>query len=223
MDVAKNNQWSLSSRTYNALRETLILGSFAPGERLLLDPIAHSLGTSITPVREACIRLVGEQALEFKSGRFAMVPELTHSRYMQLRLIRLELEGLAAELACGRAAQSDVDELSSTHRAFVAAERSGDFAEAKRCNRAFHFRVYRLSGMEMLVSQIESLWASMGPILSLFYGMRDNDYIGAAEHDNLITAFRRGDRSAAREAIQQDIIRGGAPILRYLNEKEAAA
>ncbi|TIP92208.1 MAG: GntR family transcriptional regulator, partial [Mesorhizobium sp.] len=56
MDVAKNNQWSLSSRTYNALRETLILGSFAPGERLLLDPIAHSLGTSITPVREACIR-----------------------------------------------------------------------------------------------------------------------------------------------------------------------
>lgn len=211
---------SLSIKTYHALRETLILGEFAPGERLLLEPIAESLGTSITPVREACMRLVGEGALEFRSGRFAGVPDLTRSRYTQLRLMRLELEGLGAELACEHVTDEEVAYLEAIQEKFIAAERQSDFAAAKRANREFHFRVYRLSHLELLVSEIESLWASMGPILSLFYGTLDDKYAGSEEHLNLIDALRRRDAVAARAALEQDIIRGGHSILRYLDETD---
>ncbi|MER8670388.1 GntR family transcriptional regulator [Mesorhizobium sp. M1156] len=216
-------QGSLSARTYISLREALIAGNFRPGERLLMQDLAQRLGTSVTPVREACFRLVSEQALELRSGRFITVPELTRSRYWQVRLIRIALEGLAAELAVEHVSEKDIAKLVEIHRDFVAGETSGDADRARRANREFHFGVYRLSKMDMLIAQIESLWVSMGPILNVYYLQAENDYIGAEEHETLIEALRTRNKKVARKAIERDIVRGGMNLLRYFDEQDAAA
>lgn len=208
---------SLSLRTYLSLREALIAGNFTPGERVLMQDLADRLGTSVTPVREACFRLVSEQALELRSGRFVTVPDLSRSRYWQIRTIRIALEGLAAELAVDNASAGDIARLKEIHREFFAAEDSGDADKARHWNREFHFTVYRLSRMDMLIGQIESLWVSMGPILNVYYQQADDDYKGAEEHDVLIDAFRRKNKRAAREAIENDIVRGGARLLKYFD------
>ena len=89
---------NLSSKAYSALRGALIDGDFAPGERLVMNDIAERLGTSVTPVREACLRLVSERGLEIRSGRFLTVPELDLGRYLEIRQkMRIALEGLATE------------------------------------------------------------------------------------------------------------------------------
>ena len=41
------------------------------------------------------MRLVSERGLEVQSGRFVLVPALSLSRYLEVRTIRLALEGLA--------------------------------------------------------------------------------------------------------------------------------
>jgi GntR family colanic acid and biofilm gene transcriptional regulator len=211
---------SLSARTYIALREALIAGNFTPGERLLMQALAERLGTSVTPVREACFRLVSEQALELKSGRFVTVPELTRSRYWQVRAIRIALEGLAAELAVDNVTKEEIKRLADIHREFVRGETSGDAEKARHWNREFHFGVYRLSQMDMLIGQIESLWVSMGPILNVYYQQSENDYIGAEEHEHLMEAFRRKDKKAARKAIEKDITRGGMNLLKYFDARD---
>lgn len=210
-------QGSLSARTYLRLREALIAGSFAPGTRLLMADLAERLGTSVTPVREACFRLVSEQALELRSGRFINVPALTRSRYWQIRLIRIALEGLAAELAAEQVTDKQVEQLEKLHRRFAKSEASGDADNARIANREFHFGVYALSGMDMLTAQIESLWVSMGPILNVYYQWADNEYVGAEEHLHLLEALRRRDGKAARAAIEKDIVRGGMNLLRYFD------
>ncbi len=206
---------NLSLRTYHALREALISGRFRSGERLVMQDLAVAFGTSVTPVREACLRLVSERGLELRSGRFVVVPELTRERYLEIRAIRLVLEGLAAEKACEHATAKDVDELEKIHARFVAAERAKRREAATKANRDFHFALYQLSGMDMLVSHIESLWISMGPILNVYYTLQ-TDYVGAGEHVVLMDAMRRGDAAAARTAIQRDVERGGASILASL-------
>jgi Transcriptional regulators len=211
-------QGSLSARAYVALREALIAGNFKPGQRFVMQDLAEEMGTSVTPVREACLRLVSEQGLELKSGRFVCVPALSLSRYMEVRTIRIALEGLAAEIAAANATAEDAKHLIELHEQFDAAERAHDVAAALRHNREFHFALYRLSGMDMLIGQIESLWVSMGPILNLFYAEVKHDYLGAAEHLAVIAALRAHDGPAARTAITQDIIRGGEGIIRYLTE-----
>src|SRR5687767_2415519 len=82
MRIEPLERGSLSLRTYVALKDALIAGNFRPGQRLLMQDLAQQLGTSVTPVREACMRLVSERGLEVRSGRFVTVPNLTLARYM---------------------------------------------------------------------------------------------------------------------------------------------
>lgn len=214
---------SLSTRIYHSLKDSLIEGNYEPGQRLTMQELAEDLGTSVTPVREACLRLVSEMALELRSGRFATVPELSVDRYRQIKAIRISLESLAAELATEFATAADITTLRELHGNFVASERQANHPETRKFNREFHFHVYRLSGMPMLVAQIENLWASMGPILHVYYTEVENDYLGAEEHEALIQAFVDGDAKAAGKAIERDILRGGLDLMRYFESRGVVA
>lgn len=219
MRIEPLEQGSLSARTYVALKDALIAGNFRPGQRLLMQDLARRFGTSVTPVREACMRLVSERGLEVRSGRFVSVPDLTLSRYMEIRTIRIELEGMAAGLATKNVTDADLKALSGLQSRFEVADRAGASKEAIRLNREFHFMVYRLSRMQMLIAHIESLWISMGPILNVFYNEAVNHYVGAEAHVHLIEALRARDGRKARAAIRMDIVRGGESLLGYLTGK----
>src|SRR5688572_571258 len=212
-------QGSLSARTYVALKDALIAGNFRPGQRLLMQDLAVRFGTSVTPVREACMRIVAERGLEVRSGRFVTVPDLTVARYMEIRTIRIELEGLAAELAAKHATPADVKACTDLQTRFETADHAHDSETAIRLNRQFHFKVYGLSAMPMLISHIESLWISMGPILNVFYNEAESDYVGADAHRDVIKALRAKDGKKARAAIVMDIERGGSALLDYLTAR----
>ena len=223
MKIEPLEQGNLSARAYGALREALIAGSFGPDERIVMQDLAERLGTSVTPVREACLRLVSEQGLEIRSGRFVTVPALNLQRYLDIRVIRTALEGLAAELAAEHAEPADLDHLGSVQKRFERARLAGDSAEAIKMNRAFHFGVYRLSRIDMLIHQIETMWVSMGPILKVYHEDIVTDYLGADEHVHLIEALASHDGPAARAALVRDIVRGGEGIIRYLSALPKAA
>ena len=215
-------QGSLSARTYASLRHALISGQMKSGDRLLMQDLAEQLDTSVTPVREACLRLVSEQALELRSGRFVTVPEVTRSRYLQIRMIRIALEGMAAELAAKNANEKDIAQLQKLHSDFVTAESGGNLEKARQLNLKFHFYVYGLSEMDMLVRQIENMWLSMGPILNVDYSHTTNYYEGAEQHGRAIEALAKGDGEGAKKAIQADIEAGGLNLLKYFDENDVA-
>lgn len=220
MNIQPLEQGNLSARAYVALREGLIAGQFRPGQRLVMQDLADQLGTSVTPAREACLRLVSERGLELRSGRFVTVPALTLARYMEVRTIRLALEGLAAGLAAQNATKDDIDRLTAIQKVFEKADRAGDPELSFRYNRDFHFTVYRLSGMEMLVAHIESLWVSMGPMLTVFFKEGEHKYVGAAEHLTVIEGLREKNSEKARTAMERDLILGGEDFLRFLQGHE---
>ncbi|MEW6464006.1 GntR family transcriptional regulator [Ectopseudomonas khazarica] len=213
-------QGNLSARAYYSIREGLIAGNFKPGERLVMQDLAERLGTSVTPVREACLRLVSERGLELRSGRFAIVPTLTLSRYIEVRTIRIALEGLAAELATRHVTAESLATLETLHARFEEAEQQNDAVAAMQYNREFHFTLYRLSGMEMLTAQIEGLWVSMGPILNLFYSKGHNTYLGASAHLTLMDALREKKPAKARKAIADDILGASDSIIEFIDGRE---
>lgn len=221
--MEKLSQGSLSSRVYEVLRSALMAGDYEPGEWLKIQNLAEKLGTSVTPIREACLRLVSEQSLELRSGRFITIPDLTRDRYWQVRLIRIALETLATRFAADNATEQDISKLQALHKSFVSYEKSGDAAKARRANQQFHFYLYNLSGMELLMGQIEGMWASMGPMLNVYYRQLDHDYTGADEHEKIIDGLVSRDGEAAAAAVERDIVRGGLNLLRYFDSQEALA
>ena len=218
MTITPLNQENLSAKAYRSLREALMAGDFRPGQRLVFGDLADQFGTSVTPVREACLMLVNEKALEMRLGRSVTVPPLDRARYLEIRTIRLALEGLAAELACQSVQAADIAELNRIQKAFRHANGRHDSKAATRLNREFHFGVYRLSRLAMLIGQIESLWVCMGPILRMYHEHMTEGYVDADEHVHILDALRRKDGAASRRALEQDILRGGEGIVRYLDE-----
>ena len=65
---------SLTMKVENDLKHQLSIGALKPGARLITKNLAEQLGMSITPVREALLRLVSVNALSVAPAQAFTVP-----------------------------------------------------------------------------------------------------------------------------------------------------
>jgi DNA-binding GntR family transcriptional regulator len=209
---------SLSRQAYQQIRKALMIGQLKPGQKLSGRELAAKLGTSLTPVREALLHLVAEGVLESRTGHSITVPTLTRADYLELRDIRVEIEGLGAARAAARANLEAISRLEELHGRLVEAKLERRFDDALRWNEAFHLALSRESDMPRLVRVVESLWTQSGPFLNFLYGDPETDARTKAPHAHtlVIDALRKRDAEAARRAIADDIIAGGAGLVRRL-------
>lgn len=209
---------NLASRAYDELRASLMEGEFEPGQPLRLRVLSDMLGTSQTPIREALMQLVAERVLTFEPGRSPRVPELTLSRFLELREIRVVLEGLAARKATEHATPALIAELRGQHERLARAKAAQRFKDTLSANREFHFTLHRASGMDTLVWMIESLWVQTGPYLNFLYpsGVPAGDSVHP--HEEILAGLEVHNPDAVAAAIKRDIVEGGAPILKHLKD-----
>ncbi len=207
---------TLTDRTYQQLRSGLMAGSFHPGQKLTIRKIAAVLGISATPAHSAMSRLVSEQILEWGPNRSAVVPQLTADKVRELYVIRLALEGTAAELGAPHFDAEAIDALERTQLALVAAMDRDDYKQVLLENEEFHFALYRAAGLPMLTQMIQSVWLKLGPSLNFLYPAYSHSRKGVHHHTMAIKALRAGDAAAVRQAIESDLRDGRAELTRAL-------
>lgn len=88
-----------ADRVYHDLKRQIMLGTFKPGSSLGLTAIAEEFGTSISPVRDALQRLIGERLVEAHAGGGFAIPamnrKLVHHLYSwHGDLVRLAVKGM---------------------------------------------------------------------------------------------------------------------------------
>jgi DNA-binding GntR family transcriptional regulator len=211
---------NLGETVYARVAEALIKGRFAPDARLTIRDLAQSLGTSVTPVRDAILRLIQDEALVQKSAREVRVPIITLERYREIRQIRLKLEGLAAREAALKATAKDVDRLRDLIALNERAIATRNWTEGLELNQTFHFALADIAGMVVLRGILNRLWLQMGPLIAESYheggrAMIDN-------HHAVLAAVEKGDADASERAIIADITEGGNVILERLFSRHAA-
>ncbi|CAO3359537.1 GntR family transcriptional regulator [Azospirillum palustre] len=206
---------NLGSTIYQKLCEALMRGVFKPNDRLKIRDLAERLGTSVTPVRDAILRLVQDQALVLRSPRDIRVPMLTRAAYLEIRDIRVNLEGLAAARAAERATPAQIDQLEALLTHNEEAMAVGNTALATELNQIFHFRLAEIADMPVLGDILRRLWLQMGPLIADVYGGAGRTMID--HHYPLMDAIRRHDGPAAARAIQDDIQLASGPILERID------
>lgn len=221
--VAPVGRENLAGRVYEELRTALFEGRMRPGQRLKIRDLAGAMGVSETPVREAVVQLARERALRLEAARSITVAGLSLEGYLELRTIRLELEGLAAEAAALRAAPHEVEALEKAHAALAKAEESGEPLAANRANWAFHHTLYAAAAMPELLSIIESIWLRNGPMHAYLYPDARPSYPGRHRHLDIIEGLRARDPRATREALRADLTEGGANLVALLGRMERDA
>ena len=218
--AAHMSRQSLTSRIYESLKISLAEGDLVPGQKLTPRLICEHLGVSQTPVREAMLQLVAERSLTLNPNRSITVPELTHEKFIELRDMRVALEGLAARQAALLAQKSTVAPLVKIHTDLMRAKSAKQFADTLRLNRLFHFAVYELSQRQELIGLIASLWSRTGPYLNFLYKHSQPTVIDPHPHEALLESLASNDAAGAERAIAQDIIEGGRNILDILKDRD---
>jgi DNA-binding GntR family transcriptional regulator len=194
---------SLYDGVYARIARALSEGTLKPDDKLRIRTLSDQLGVSVTPVRDAILRLVEAHALEWRGPKDIRVPRMTARQLDEVRLIRLRLEGLAARRA---AEAGDLEGLVMLERILAeneVARAEGDVAAAVRLNRQFHFQISEAAGMPVLQGMIQSLWLRMGPLIASVYAIGGETMI--RHHYDIIRAIEAGDGDAADAAIQADI------------------
>lgn len=195
---------TVQDRVYASLRAAIMRGEVKPGQTLTIPGLAETFGTSAMPVRQALFRLAAERALTVVAGRTVGVPLLSRSRLRDLRRVRIQVEGLAAEWAAANATPALIAKLGELVDEMWKDSEAEDASGFLSRNQAFHFAVYEAAGSPALVPIIESLWLQIGPYLSLLH-RSGNYHAGNAYHQALKEALAIGDGAGARHALQGDI------------------
>jgi DNA-binding GntR family transcriptional regulator len=205
MAVRASLDTSLRSQVYDSLRDALMSGRFTPGQKLSFRFIAGTLGVSLTPVREAIRRLVAEGAFEMRPSRSVRVPLMTRDKVLELRDIRMAIEGLAAEKAAAVATREQIAGLRRVANELAVARGRGDSATDRQKIREFHFALCAMAGQPTLLRVMEGLWLQTGPYLNLLYP----DYIASSRSPGrrlrIIRALQARDGASVRREIEADI------------------
>ena len=196
---------SLRSQVYDSLRDALTSGRFTPGQKLSFRFIAGTLGVSMTPVREAVRRLVAEGAFEMRPNRSVRVPLMTRDKILELRDIRLALEGLATEKAAIRATREHAANLRRIATDLVAVRTRGNTAADRQKIREFHFTLYAIANQPTLLRVIEGLWLQTGPYMNLLYPDFISSPRGPERRLRIVKALQAHDGAIARREMQGDI------------------
>lgn len=210
---------NLGKSVHARLREALAAGRFRPNDRLRIRELALQLGTSVTPVRDAMLQLVQEEALVLRSPRDFRVPMLSEARYLEIRALRVELEGLGAAMAARHIDGATLAQLEQLLLANQAAIARQDLAAALQCNQAFHLGLAQASGMPTLKRFVDHLWMQIAPLIAAGYAAF-TPTMRVGHHRAILDALHARDSEAARQAMARDILDGGAQLLAYVRQME---
>lgn len=216
-DFEKAQRMSLTTQVENNLKNALIIGALKPGARLVTRDLAEQLGTSITPVREALLRLVCSGALNATPAQAFLVPEVSQSRYNEVNVIRKQLEGMAVSAAASLMNAEKLQDLHNHVEAFHDAKAQGEMEQALQSNCRFRFQLYHYAEMPTLIALIEQLWVRIGPCFNFLHPLSCDDFRQQRYYDDLLTALEKKDAAASDVAIRHAIDQGAALLERQYN------
>lgn len=181
-----------SERAYATMRRRILIGTYKPGHRLVLDALAREMGVSPVPVREALRRLEAEGWVVFTRNVGAQVAPIDDERWEQEMRVLAILEGNATALAAPRMRPGDLRSLSEINDRLGATVQRADMVEASKLNRAWHRVIYARCPNAYLVQVIGETQERMDAIRrTVFARNPERGHESVAEHSAILQLLER--------------------------------
>ena len=192
---------SLTKLLTEKLKEAIINGKIAPGERLEETALAASLKVGSVALRDALRALEAEGYLTFRRDNDVIVSKPSREEIEDCYAIAAVLEGLAARLAVERAQPEDLTRLTELHQALKESARERDQLGYFDAQNSFHRFIADVARNERLFRLIEQLRQDIQRtrILALRGGQR-LDY-SMHEHNQILDGFQKKNPALAERAM----------------------
>lgn len=192
---------STTQRAYTALRDAIITGEMAPGEKLKVESLKHSLSIGTTPVREALSLLTSDQLVERRDQRGFRVAQASNEQFEEILNLRCKLEDLALRASLTQGDQAWEDRLVLAHHHMARAyDQPASVLEPHHKN--FHMTLISECNSPILLRFCDQLYS-----LNIRYrnfASKSKGYAKrkvAAEHQDILTAAVNRDVEKASELL----------------------
>lgn len=214
-----NSMLPLRDVVFTTLREAILHGELAPGERLMEIHLANELGVSRTPIREAIRKLELEGLVIMTPRKGAVVASITEIDLRDVLEVRRVLEKLSMELACKRITQEELDQLKNEMAVFKRVVESGDISKIATEDVVFHDIIYHAAGNNRLVQMLNNLRDSLYRYRLEYIKHKTNHAQILKEHMQIVSTLENHDVEEGKKAIGEHIINQEKSILAKLKEE----
>ena len=196
---------SLYGEVVARLRDLIIHGEMAPGERISERLLCERFAISRTPLRESLKVLAAEGLVELLPHLGARVAEFRSEDVVHLFEMMGALEALSGELAAGRMTELELSELTAVHNRMTVAYAQRDLPTYFDCNQEIHERIVAAARNPVLRDAYTTL---SGRIRRARYvaNMSDERWAAAMhEHEAMIVALRARDAAGMAQILRQHL------------------
>lgn len=197
-DMKKLNK---QQHAYEVIRERIMTGVYAPGQRIVTSQIAAELAISVIPVREALKKLEEEGLIQYKLNIGAIVTPIDHDKYLEALSVLAVLSGYATALSAKQFPKEKLKELRQLNQQMSEALDEFNFRRFGQLNRTFHITIYQYCGNPFLLETIEHVHERIDSIRRMgtaFIPKRARESI--KEHEEMIAMM---EHNAAFSLIDQ--------------------
>ncbi len=209
---------TLPLQVCNILREAILRGDFAGGQRLVQSKLAETLGVSRMPIREALKTLEEEGLIINESHRGAVVKPITLKDIEEIYELRAVLEAKAIRLSVPDLTE---DEIASLEELLQSMEKTEDANEFIQLNNKFHRILVSHCPWERLSSFIDKLWKGFPQQTPhIITGQIDKS---KDEHRLIFDAVKQKDAGQAASVLEAHIQRTGKTLVENLIKDKKAS
>jgi DNA-binding GntR family transcriptional regulator len=197
---------SSPSRVAATLREEILNGTLAPGDRLSQEDIAERFGVSRQPVRDALRQLEGDGLITMVANAGAWVSKLSESECYEAYQVRERLEPLLLSQSIPNLKPAQIQRLTEL---VAEIEKTSDLEQFLRLDREFHLLSYAGAAPGMLREFVERIWNTTQHYRRAFAKLSGfvTSEVTHMEHKLILDGIVRRDSPQAEKALEGHIRR----------------
>ena len=189
---------SVGAMVYDILRDSILSGTLAPGQKLRQETLADAIGVSRVPVRSALIQLESDGLIEVHDRRGATVKTLSRSQAEEIYDLRTLLETYALRHSMVTMTPGRLDRL----REFAAiSDSESEGSEFVAARTQFYGELYDAENNPLLWELVEDLRLKVGRYVLGWRLVNGHTH----SHTVLASTVATGDVNAAVRALEEHL------------------
>jgi len=194
-----------TAQVFEHLREKIVTNVLAPGTVLARQQLADYFKLSITPIRDALLRLEEERLVDIYPQHLTRVSAIDLTSARQAHVLRLSVELEMAHQLCGRRPPALDGELADLLARQRLALQRGDLESFARADLEFHQTLYMAADVAGLWHLVRRLSGNLDRLRRLHLPLNSKALRILDDHGEIAAAIAAGDSEQARNAVRRHL------------------
>lgn len=196
---------ALATQIYRVLREEIISGIFAPGDKLDINKLAEKFGVSRSPVKEAVNQLVHEGLIEILPRKGTYITQLRYKDFIEFIDARFMVEMWAARMAISHVSDEQIKKWKDllVEMDSLLERQPFPFEAYSKLDMEFHQLLVHWASNQ----KVQDIYNSINPQVSLarvvYSKFFENSLKRHKDHHHMYEALKNRDFSNLIETLQQ--------------------